>query len=52
MPRLFGRDCNVLDQLLSLDIGHTVNTGDTITIRYSISFMLARRFVGWQAWAC
>lgn len=26
------RNLHILDKLLSLDVGHTVNTGDTITI--------------------
>jgi len=29
---------HILDKLLSLDIGHTVDTSDTITIQSSISF--------------
>lgn len=26
------RNFHILDKLLSLDVGHTVNTGDTITV--------------------
>lgn len=28
---------HVLDQLLGLDVGHTVHTGDTITARRAVS---------------
>ena len=28
---------NILDKLLSLDVGHTVHTGDTITRETSVS---------------
>lgn len=33
---------HILDKLLSLDVGHTVNTGDTITIQSSISFSFGK----------
>ena len=32
----FGKIINVLNQLLGLDVGHTVNTGDTITKRMNM----------------
>jgi hypothetical protein len=35
MPRLFRvkEIYHVLDQLLSLDVGHAVNTGNTVTVK-------------------
>jgi hypothetical protein len=37
MPRHWGE--HVLDQLLSLDVGHAVDTGDTITIQKLNQFL-------------
>lgn len=47
---------HILDKLLSLDVGHTVDTGDTITIQSSISFSfdVMPNFARWRRvrWDC
>lgn len=35
-------DNHVLDQLLSLDVGHTVHTGDTITARIAVRHAVSK----------
>lgn len=39
VPETVGARVDVLDQLLGLDVGHTVHTGDTITMRLAVSDM-------------
>lgn len=34
---------HVLDQLLGLDVGHTVDTGDTVTVQELNQFLVLRR---------